>query len=380
MKNETDSTISKSSAADLNAELAEKERRIFAVLDEHELDGVLVSAVRNVSWLTAGRVRSDIVINEETGVGSLLFMRDGRRYLVADNIEVPRFTAEDLPELNYETIQHPWYEDSASASISKFIGSARIGSDATNEEFAKVDFAPLRYSLIEGEIERYRLLCHETAQTLVRVCHEVAPGMTEHEIAALTARELLAREIAPTVLLVGTDERIYKFRHPIPTAKRLERYCMVVVCARRHGLICAVTRLVHFGEPPEELHGKIHAAARVHAALQSRSIAGVQASELISVAEREYTAAGFADEWKHHHQGGAIGYKEREWVARPALDQTVQPRQAFAWNPSVRGTKVEDTIISLDGGVENLTETPEFPSISVELNGRTHTSAGILIR
>jgi antitoxin VapB len=377
--NETKSTTSESSTG-LKAELAEKERRLFAALDERGLDGVLVSAVRNVSWLTAGRVRSDIVLNEETGVGSLLLMRDGRRYLVADNIEVPRFRGEDLPELNYETLQHPWYESSTLNAIRQATGSARIGCDTAQKEFTKVDFAPLRYNLTDGEITRYRLLCQETAQTLVRVCHEVAPGMTEHEIASLAAHKLLVREITPTVLLVGTDERIYNFRHPIPTEKRLERYCMVVVCARRHGLICAVTRLVHFGEPPEELHRKIHAAARVHAALQTHSVPGTRASELIAIAEREYEAAGFADEWKYHHQGGAIGYKEREWVARPALAEIVQMRQAFAWNPTVRGTKVEDTIINLDNGVEVLTATPDFPSIKVEVNNRTHTSAGILIR
>ena len=38
--------------------------------------------------------------------------------------------------------------------------------------------------------------------------------------------------------------------------------------------------------------------------------------------------------------------------------------QAFAWNPSIRGGKAEDTVILHDGNIEWLTATPDLPIIN----------------
>jgi Xaa-Pro aminopeptidase len=286
----------------VRAELDEKLRRVRTMLEERDLDGVLVSGVRNVEWLTAGRVNTRIVTAEETGVGSLLVMRDDRRYLVADNIEMPRFKSEALAGLGYDALEFNWYEGSMAACAQEATGARRIGCDVSADGLTKVDFAPLRYSLTDAEVARYRTLCAEAAGAVVRVCHAVSPGMSEHEIAAITANELMHGEINPTVLLVGTDERIYNFRHPVPTGKKLERYCMIVVCAERHGLVAAVTRLVHFGEVPQELKTKIRCAARVHATMQAHTIPGAKSGDIFRCAQDEYAAAGFDGEWQHHHQ------------------------------------------------------------------------------
>ena len=40
--------------------------------------------------------------------------------------------------------------------------------------------------------------------------------------------------------------------------------------------------------------------------------------------------------------------------------------QAFAWNPSIRGGKAEDTVILRDGDIEWLTATPELPVIECQ--------------
>src|SRR5258705_3760602 len=73
---------------------------------------------------------------------------------------------------------------------------------------------------------------------------------------------------------------------------------------------------------------------------------GSSGSDLYRVAARAYAEAGFENEERLHHQGGATGYRTRDWVAHPACRERVQVNQAFAWNPSVTGTKVEDTCIA----------------------------------
>jgi Xaa-Pro dipeptidase len=51
----------------------------------------------------------------------------------------------------------------------------------------------------------------------------------------------------------------------------------------------------------------------------------------------------------------------------------------FAWNPSVRGGKVEDTVLLRDGQIELLTPTPKLPSLSSSANGNSYPATGVLI-
>jgi antitoxin VapB len=81
-----------------------------------------------------------------------------------------------------------------------------------------------------------------------------------------------------------------------------------------------------------------------------------------------------------HHQGGATGYGEREWVATPNGAEIVMNRQAFAWNPSARGGKVEDTVVLQDGAIEYLTETAKFPVVETVVGGQSYRSAGVLLK
>jgi antitoxin VapB len=55
-------------------------------------------------------------------------------------------------------------------------------------------------------------------------------------------------------------------------------------------------------------------------------------------------------------------------------------RQAFAWNPSVAGGKVEDTVVLRNGAIEYLTETTQFPSVVTGVGGENYRSSGVLLR
>ena len=81
-----------------------------------------------------------------------------------------------------------------------------------------------------------------------------------------------------------------------------------------------------------------------------------------------------------HHQGGATGYAEREWLATPAGTERVVNNQAFAWNPSVAGGKAEDTVLLRNGNIELLTPTPDLPVVSTSAGEHAVESAGVLVR
>jgi Xaa-Pro dipeptidase len=91
---------------------------------------------------------------------------------------------------------------------------------------------------------------------------------------------------------------------------------------------------------------------------------------LFETAASAYRAAGFEGEERLHHQGGAIGYRAREWVAHPASQDVVQPSQAFAWNPSITGTKAEETVLVDEADrLEVITTTPDWPASTVMIRG-----------
>ena len=46
-----------------------------------------------------------------------------------------------------------------------------------------------------------------------------------------------------------------------------------------------------------------------------------------------------------HHQGGVTGYAPREVKVVPGMTMSLRRNMALAWNPSVTGSKSEDTII-----------------------------------
>ncbi|HXT34751.1 MAG TPA: aminopeptidase P family protein, partial [Chloroflexota bacterium] len=58
--------------------------------------------------------------------------------------------------------------------------------------------------------------------------------------------------------------------------------------------------------------------------------------------------------------------------------ETAHLGQAFAWNPSIAGAKVEDTVLLGERGIEVLTATGEWPMVEVEVGGKRFLRPAIL--
>ena len=364
-------------------ELEVKHDRISRFLTERNLDALVLGRLANFAWATAGR-DGFIMIATEHAAGHLIFTHD-EKALVADRIEMPRLQDEEgLTPPEWTPIAPYWHADRAQVvSWNTAARSRRTGADCDVPGAHKLtgDIARLRYQLLPEEMERYRALGRAAATALEEAAHEIAPGMTEHAIAGVIAGKAIPHGIQAALTLVATDARIFRYRHPIPTAKRLDNYAMLVLCARRHGLICSVTRFVHFGEIPAEIREKSAACARVDAAFILGSVPGRPARDVFSEAVAEYASAGYPDEWLFHHQGGACGYESRDYKASPVSQEVVQANQAFAWNPSIAGVKSEDTTLVTENGIEVLTAaSSDWPMHVVEWQGKTIERPAILQR
>jgi Xaa-Pro dipeptidase len=363
-----------------NAELETKHEKLVEWLRAQKLSGVLLRRNENVAWFTGGAVELRVLTPSETGVASLLVTAEGKRYYFTAENEAPRLHDEEFSALDFEPVLFPWYGDDTVATAQKLSGAGQLASDTSVAGLSQVNLYPLRQSLSETETARYRWLGMQTADAVVEGLHEVEPGMSEFDLEALTAENLLRRGILPSVALYAVDERIYKYKHAVPRGKRLQKYGMLNLCSRKWGLAISITRFIHFGNLPGELGARFEASAQVNAALLDATREGVTSAQLFGIAKDAYAAQGFAGDELLHHQGGTTGYGEREWVATPNGTQTVVNHQAFAWNPSIRGAKAEDTVILSNGKIEWLTATPELPVIEAVVNGTTYPAAGVLIK
>jgi antitoxin VapB len=152
------------------------------------------------------------------------------------------------------------------------------------------------------------------------------------------------------VVLAAADERIERYRHPLPSEAPMRRRLMLVVVAERFGLHVAATRFKELVRPDAELRRRIDAVAEVQLALREATRPGATLGDCFAAAQAAYARVGFPDEWRLHHQGGLIGYQGRERIAVPTDPTVIEPGMAFAWNPSITGTKVEETFLLDDEG------------------------------
>jgi Xaa-Pro dipeptidase len=212
------------------------------------------------------------------------------------------------------------------------------------------------------------------------VLQSLQPGITEHAMAGRISAGLMERGVEPSVLLMAADDRILRYKHAVTQNARLEHFGMLNLCSRRWGLSISITRFVHFGPMPQRLVDAFAAAAEVNARLLAATKSGVTSAELFATAADTYASLGHPGEELRHHQGGATGYGEREWLATPGGQERVVDRQALAWNPSIAGGKVEDTVLLRNGKIELLTGTAELPVVSTRAGDLTVQSAGVLVR
>jgi len=153
---------------------------------------------------------------------------------------------------------------------------------------------------------------------------------------------------------------------------------MLVLCARRAGLVASATRMVSFGPASDGLRRRHISCCRVDAAFNLLTRPGAKISSVFRDATAVYSSEGFDREWLLHHQGGPCGYKSRYFCADPDSPGRVKPNSAFAWNPSITGTKSEDTIIAFSDRAEFITRTGEWPELQVDFQGARLSRADIL--
>ena len=360
-------------------EIKEKERRVRTFLQSKGLKALLLKSQANFSWMTCGGLNL-VGINTEVGATSLLITEDSK-YVISNNIESPRMIDEEgMEKQGFILKTFPWYEDQEVSMVRELVGESSFGSDVTfqNARVVADDVATLRYSLTPEEQERYRWLGERVSSALEKTLMKTKKGEKESEVVARLCREIWKDRIDPVTLMAAADDRVFKFRHPIPTERKIEKYLMVSVNARKWGLIVSLTRFVHFGRLPRELKKKYEVNVFIDCTFMAHTRPGVPVREVLQKGIDAYREKGYPEDWKLHHQGGSIGYMGRDYRVNFKLPDIIQENQAFTWNPSITGTKSEDTILATSRGPEAITYPILYPTLSMTVANISFTRPAIL--
>lgn len=364
---------------DIVDEFKIKMDRMNKYMEKKGLDGVVLTRTDNFAWATCGGC-SHVNIAADQGAATFMLL-DGKAIVMTDNIEKQRLLEEELDGLPVEFYVAPWQVDVLNLGIANYTKDKLVKTDAIFGSLTLLDsdFTEMTMIMEETEMVRFRSTGARTGRSIEEACMKIEKGMTEYQVAGLVAERCYSRGVTPIVILVAADERGSSYRHPLPGDRKIDKTAMVVVCGRRKGLIASCTRMVSLGEPSEELMEKHAACVFVDVVMNMNTHPGRKVSEIFEAAQEAYANAGFPDEWQNHHQGGPTGYRTRYYKATGKTDSVVLPNTAYAWNPSIAGTKSEDTVLVGNNRNEFVTQGPDWPAIELEAGDVTVQRPDILV-
>jgi hypothetical protein len=327
--------------------------RLTELLDARDAPELVLTTGENLAWLFDGARVS--VPFAGPPVFQATVTRDGEVRVTALVNEAERLRDEELAGAEIAAI--PWY-----AAFPPPAPGALVDSDLVAELRA------VRAVLLPGERQRYRELGRDAARAVTGVLAASTPERTELAVAADLAHAIVEIGADPVVILVGGESR-RAVRHPLPTGSPLGRRAMIAVGAKRFGLIVSLTRWVRFAPTPDD---RLDAALlEVEADAFAATRPGRTLDEVLAEIAAAYPRHGLpADAWEGHHQGGPAGYLGRDPKATPGTGDPILPGSAYAWNPSVPGGKVEDTVIVGSEEIEVLTADPAWPVTPVRGRAR----------
>ncbi len=350
--------------------------RIRKWLKKKEYDGVILGRRDNYTWVSGG-AKNHVLTSTEVGIAWYIIGRDSID-VVADTSDFPRIREEQNP-LGGRVHLVPWYE-SVEEYLAGMIRGKKYVSDTgiAGTKNVQEELQGLRMKLTDRELDRYREIGVLCAQIVEDVCKKARPGNTEEEVAGRLRCKCIINGISPDCVLVGADERILNYRHPAPTDKKVKKSLMVVLGGEKYGLNVSMTRMVYFGEVPGEIRLRYEKTGYIFACMQRMMKDGMTFAEYFGKVQKLYDEAGYGEEWKMHHQGGPTGYACREFVILPGMKGTLREGWAYAWNPTIRGTKCEETTYLSKEGVLTFTRTKEWPRKTIETPYGAFETADIL--
>jgi Xaa-Pro dipeptidase len=362
------------------ADVQMKMARVRRFLAREGLDALVLGRQDSFAWATAGG-DSRVIATNEMGAGYLVLTPD-RKWLVSYTMDGQRLIDEQVRDQGYEPVTLYWHQGSPEDKVLELTRGMKVGADFAlpGARCYGSEIVDLHYPLTDLDLARCRWIGQEANRILTRVAQSLEPGMTEREVAARLLHEYALAGMTIDVLIVGFDKRIWRYRHPMPTSRALQRYALLHPAARRWGLHANVTRLVHFGEPPAETRRAMDGVATLGARVAAILAPGVRFADVLAEEKRIYAELGYPDEWHAHFQGGITGYTLADPSRCLDPEARVVERQAYDYLHTISGAKFEELMLLTENGVAFASLGPGWPVRQVPVPGGEIVVPDVLVR
>jgi Xaa-Pro aminopeptidase len=329
--------------------------------------GVVLTRPAAVAWATGG-IAPPVDRSADVDLVWAVITPAGAG-LITTEVEADRIAEEYQPARHgfMELAAVPWYRPEEFARAAQELAGApasRLAADG-HPAFgvdASGDLIGLRLALSSPEREDLRALGADAAVALEDALLSWAPGERDLDVQARVAASLEGGGADAPVLIVGGDDRVRRYRHPMAAGAPARQLVMAVVVARRAGLHAAATRFACAGPVPPELRALRARVGRIERDTLAASRPGSSYGQALSALDEAYAREGVAGGWAGHYQGGPIGFAQREFEIAPCQRDSrwyrarIEAGHAVAWNPSLPGgAKAEDTYLVRADGIERVT-------------------------
>jgi len=362
-------------------EYKEKQRRVREFFENTGYEALIIGRRDNFAWYTCGG-DNRVITTTERGFTVLVITQD-KTYCVAHLMDGPRVFDEELQGLEIEPMFLKWYEATLEEKAVQLTKGKKVISDIPVDmaECLPEKIYSMHYPLTEKEIEKCGWIGEKVEEIVCKVADEIKPGITEYDIQAMMLQEFGRYDIIVDNLLVGSDERILKYRHPVPTDKKVERFVLLHPAVKKRGLHANITRMLYLGDKvPDDIQKKYDIANMLEAAAVSMCIPGGKFSTIFDTRKKLLKQYGFEDEWERHFTGGPTGYQLCDACICNDPEAIVSPNQTYDWFITLPGVKVEELSVNTSKGWDILSVTGKWPVKEYSYDSQTFELPQILLK
>ncbi len=356
-----------------------KLKRVRAYIKEKGYSGLVLLRQDNFSWITTGGLNRVIVPSAE-GFGAVVITEQDA-FLVAQVMDGQRIMDEELHGLPLEYEPLRWYEESVLDRALKLAGERPAADVPCRADCPLSDIYDLHFPYTPSEIEGFLEIGAIADRVLTRVAGEIRPGMVDYEAEAMLLYEFGKLGAIVDVALVGTDDRIFKYRHPNPSGALLGKYVLLTPAVRYKGLHCNIARSVYFGDSlPPEIARPYEAVRQISANCMALCQTGTSYQHILSEHKALLAEFGYPEEWRGHYPGGRTGYFLCQAGLSLDLSRRITRTEAFEWFITVSGAKTAELTVKDGDSVCVASGTGLWPASSITRHDRTFSIPEIMMR